>query len=145
MSFRGSHHTRMDEKGRMKMPADFKRVVDEKHGPRFYITSQDGERAEVYPLKVWEEIEEKLLTLGATSPVRKRFLDRTNFYGQEVEMDSQGRLLLPQVLREKAMLKDEVVVLGMTNFLQVANKPQFEDKLEPVSDFDAEVLARAGI
>ncbi len=129
----------------MKMPADFKRVVDEKHGPRFYITSQDGERAEIYPLKVWEEIEEKLLTLGATSPVRKRFLDRTNFYGQEVEMDTQGRLLLPQVLREKAMLKDEVVVLGMTNFLQVANKPQFEERLEPVSDFDAEVLARAGI
>lgn len=145
MSFRGSHQARMDEKGRLKMPADFKRVVDDLHGPRFYITSQDGERAEIYPLKVWEEIERKLLTLGSTSPVRRRFLDRSNFYGQEAEMDAQGRLLLPQVLREKAILKEEVVVLGMTDFIQVANKLQFEGKLEPVSDADAVELAKLGL
>ena len=130
MSFRGSHHTRIDEKGRLKMPADFKRLVDEANGSSFYITSRDGERAEIYPIKAWEAIEAKLELLGTAHPGRRKFLDVTNFYGQMAEMDSQGRLLLPQVLREAAGLTEEVVVLGQIAYLEVANKPRFVKKLE---------------
>ena len=41
--FRGNHPTRVDEKGRLKLPAEFKRRVDELYGPQFYITSKDGQ------------------------------------------------------------------------------------------------------
>ncbi len=144
MSFRGNHPTRIDEKGRLKMPADFKRVVDEEFGPRFYITSQDGQRAEIYPIKVWEAKEQKLLTLGSMSPVRKKLMDRFMFFGHETEMDAQGRLLLPQILRERAMLKDDVVVLGSTNFLEVANRAQFEAAMDaaPFTADELDVLAK---
>jgi MraZ protein len=52
--FRGNHPTRVDEKGRLKLPAEFKRLVDERYGTQFYITSKDGRRAEIYPLSEWQ-------------------------------------------------------------------------------------------
>ena len=58
--FRGNHPTRVDEKGRLKVPAEFKRVIDEKYGQQFYITSFDGKVAQVYPFEEWERIEQKL-------------------------------------------------------------------------------------
>jgi DNA-binding transcriptional regulator/RsmH inhibitor MraZ len=52
-AFRGGHLTQVDEKFRLKIPADFKRMIDEVYGPKFYVTSQDGVRAEIYPMKEW--------------------------------------------------------------------------------------------
>jgi MraZ protein len=145
--FRGNHPTRIDEKGRLKMPADFKRRVDEVYGPMFYITSKDGQRAEIYPLKEWEAIEAKLAQLGSMNTAKKKFLDATNYYGQMTEMDSQGRLLLPQVLREAAGLTEDVVVLGSQTFLEVANRPKFTAKLEaePMTEAEQAALAAIGI
>src|SRR5450631_1487489 len=109
--FRGNHPTRVDEKGRLKVPAEFKRVIDEKYGMQFYITSLDGKVAQVYPFEEWERIEQKLTALSNFNPTKKKLLDRTNYYGQQVEMDGQGRLLLPQLLRETGQIKGEVAVL----------------------------------
>ena len=94
--FRGNHPARVDEKGRLKIPADFKRRVDELYGPQFFITSKDGKRAELYPMKEWERIEDALAK-APSSAAKKKFLDVTNYYGQVVEMDAQGRLLIPQI------------------------------------------------
>ena len=49
--FRGNHPTRVDEKGRLKVPAEFKRVIDEKYAQRFYITSLDGKVAQIYDIE----------------------------------------------------------------------------------------------
>ncbi len=113
--FRGNHPTRVDEKGRLKVPAEFKRVIDEKYGQQFYITSFDGKVAQVYPFEEWERIEQKLAGLSTFNPTKKKFLDRTNYSGQEVEMDGQGRLLMPQLLREAAQIKGEVAVTGQSD------------------------------
>jgi MraZ protein len=117
--FRGNNPTRVDEKGRLKVPADFKRVIDEKYGQKFYITSMDGKVAQMYPFEEWEQIEAKPAALSNFNPSKKRFLTVTNYYGQVVEMDGQGRLLLPQLLRESAQLKGDVAVLGYLNHLEV--------------------------
>src|SRR5260370_30770407 len=94
--FRGNHPTRVDEKGRLKVPAEFKRVIDEKYSQQFYITSLDGKVAQVYPFEEWERIEQRLAGLSTFNPTKKKFLDRTNYYGQLVEMGAQGRLRMPQ-------------------------------------------------
>ena len=60
--FRGKFSTRMDEKGRLKMPADFKREIDRSYDAQFYITSRNGVVIELYPLKEWEAVEQKLLS-----------------------------------------------------------------------------------
>jgi MraZ protein len=128
--FRGNHPTRVDEKGRLKVPAEFKRVIDEKYGLQFYITSLDGKVAQVYPFEEWERIEQKLAGLSSFNPTKKKFLDRTNYYGQQVEMDGQGRLLLPQLLRESGQIKGEVAVLGNLTFLTVRNLELFKKEIE---------------
>ncbi len=119
--FRGNHPTRVDEKGRLKLPADFRAQLEggAEQKQMFYITSKDGERAELWPIKAWEGVEANLAKLPSTSPARKKFLDVTNYYGQMAEMDNQGRLLLPQILRDKAGLTAEVVVFGAQTYLEV--------------------------
>src|ERR1700726_4269707 len=129
--FRGNHPTRVDEKGRLKVPADFKRVIDEKYSSaQFYITSLDGKVAQLYPFEEWERIEQKLASLSTFNPTKKKFLSRVNFYGQEVEMDGQGRLLIPQLLREAAHIKGEVAVTGNLTHLVVRNLDSYRRKIQ---------------
>ena len=128
--FRGNHPTRVDEKGRLKVPAEFKRVIDEKYGQQFYITSMDGKVAQVYPFEEWERIEQKLAGLSTFNPTKRKFLDRTNYWGQQVEIDGQGRLLMPQLLREAAGLKGEVAVTGMLTHLEVRNLEAYRREIE---------------
>ena len=128
--FRGNHPTRVDDKGRLKFPAEFKRVLDEKYGQQFYITSLDGKSAQVYPFEEWERIEQKLASLSTFNPTKKKFLDRVNYYGQTVEMDGQGRLLIPQLLRDSAQIKGEVAVLGNLTYLVVRNLETFRKEIE---------------
>ncbi|SNS90495.1 MraZ protein [Granulicella rosea] len=145
--FRGNHPTRVDDKGRLKLPAAFKSRVDELYGPQFYITSKDGKRAEIYPLKEWEYIEEKLAKIPSMNPAKKKFLDVTNYYGQMVEMDNQGRLLLPQLLRESAAITAEVVVFGAQTYLEVVNHASIKAELEaaPLSEADSIALSEFGL
>jgi MraZ protein len=144
--FRGSCPTRVDEKGRLKVPADYKRLVDDS-GKEFYITSTDGKRAQIYPLKEWEKKEEQLLLVPSSNPAAKKYLDATSYWGQVVEADSQGRLLLPQTLREAAKLTAEVVVLGKMKILEVVNHDEFKGALDanPLTDADLDALAALGI
>ena len=128
--FRGNHPTRVDEKGRLKVPAEFKRVIDEKYAQKFYITSVDGNIAQVYPFEEWERIEQKLAALSTYNPTRKKFLNRTNYYGQVVEMDGQGRLLVPQILRESAQIRGEVAVLGNLTYLEVRNLEALDKEMK---------------
>ena len=128
--FRGNHPTRVDDKGRLKVPAEFKRVIDEKYGQQFYITSLDGKSAQVYPFEEWERIEQKLASLSTFNPTKRKFLDRTNYWGQQVEIDGQGRLLMPQLLREAAGLKGEVAVTGMLTYLEVRNLEGYRREIE---------------
>ncbi len=143
--FRGNHPTRVDEKGRLKLPAEFKRRIDEVYGPQFYITSKDGERAEIYPLKEWEAIESRLAAVPNMNPAKKKFLDVTNYYGQMAEMDQQGRVLLPQILRDSAKVTGDVVVLGVQTFLEVANRESFEAKVKGLTAEDQAALADLGL
>ena len=138
--FRGNHPTRVDEKGRLKVPADFRSQLEGEAEAKqvFYITSKDGERAELWPIRAWEEIEAKLATLPSTNPSRRKFLDVTNYYGAMAEMDGQGRLLLPQILRDKASLNGDVVVYGAQKCLEVMNRPTIEAQEQKIS---ADVMA----
>jgi MraZ protein len=145
--FRGNHPTRVDEKGRLKVPAEFKRVIDEKYAQRFYITSLDGKVAQIYPFEEWERIEQKLAQLSTFNPTKKKFLNRVNYYGQVVEMDGQGRLLIPQLLRESAQVRGEVAVLGNLTYLEVRNLEAFgkEIKEQAFTDEDIKTLDDLGI
>jgi MraZ protein len=145
--FRGNHPTRIDEKGRLKVPAEFKRHIDEKYGDKFYITSRDGRSAEVHPLEEWEKIEQKIAQMPSSSPAKKKLMNLVSYYGQVSEIDQQGRLLVPQILREKANLIGDVVVFGKLTFLDVMNREAFNQEIDanPLTDADGETLAAYGL
>ncbi len=145
--FRGNHPTRVDEKGRLKVPAEFKRVIDEKYNTQFYITSLDGDVAQIYPFEEWERIEQKLAGLSTFNPTKKKFLSKVNYWGQVVEMDGQGRLLIPQLLRESAQIKGEVAVSGYQTYLEVRNIEAYQKKVreEKFTPDDEKTLDELGI
>jgi MraZ protein len=146
--FRGSHITRVDEKGRLKLPAEFKRQIDAEYGADpFYITSRDGKTAEIFPMREWEQYEKKLAAMPSSHPAKQKLLMRFNYFGQETELDGQGRLLLPQVLREKANLIAEVVVHGSEVHLKVSNHEQYERDLasNPITPEDQIEISKYGL
>jgi MraZ protein len=145
---RGNHPARIDDKGRVKVPNGFRQIVESEYGPELFVTSVTGEYVRLYPMLVWLEIERKLAAVPGTSPAKQRFLDRVNFFGQLVAMDKQGRVLIPQILRESATMSGEVSVLGLQNHLAVWNQRRLTERLfeqEPFTEEDGRALAEFGI
>ena len=130
----------------MKIPAAFLEALRE-YGNKFYVTSENGDYVRVYPMKIWNEIEEKLARLSSHNRTKQKFLTRTNYFGQVVELDGQGRLLVPSVLRESAQMRGDVDVLGNLNYLQIWNHTRFLDNMNssPITDEDEKVLDELGI
>ena len=144
---RGSTPARIDDKGRLKVPNAFRRLVEQKHGRELFLTSVTGEYVRIYPMPVWLEIEEKLAAMPSTHPSRQRFLDRINYFGSDGELDMQGRVIIPPRLREAATMNGEVDVLGQVNYLEVWNHDRLMAKMQrdPFTDDDARALSEFGI
>jgi MraZ protein len=124
--FRGNHPATVDNKGRLKLPAAFKQQLDADGVAEFYITSTDGQSAEIWPLPAWIKREEQLAESSTLDDAVQKYLNLTSYFGQQVEADAQGRVLLPQILRGKAELSGEVAVFGKMNYLEVVNQARFE-------------------
>ncbi len=131
--FRGNHPAKVDEKGRLKLPAAFKQLLDAQNVTQFYITCVDGKSAEIWPLPEWEKQEALLAESSTMDDAVEKYLNLTSYYGQQVEMDNQARVLLPQILRGTAKLDAEVAVMGKMNYLEVHNLALFEEHL-PAKD-----------
>lgn len=130
---RGNYTVKMDEKGRIKLPAAYRRFIEENYGTEFYVTSVTGESARLYPMKEWLIVEEKLQVKGPEDESVRKFLDRTNYFGQTLEMDPQGRILIHPLLRQKAQLSGDVAVMGYLKYLEVWELVRFEERLEKES------------
>ncbi len=145
--FRGHEQARIDDKGRLKVPNVFRSFLETKYGRELFLTSLTGEYVRLYPMPVWLGIEEKLGRMPSTHPSRLRFLDRVNFFGQVVELDTQGRVLIPARLRETAAIAGDVDVLGQYNYLDVWNHDRLQTKLlrDPYTDDDAKALSEFGV
>lgn len=144
---RGNFTATIDDKGRLKIPAAFRSVIEKEHGSRLFVTSVTGDSVRIYPMPVWESLEARLARMPSTHPVRKRFFDRVNYFGQPAEFDAQGRVLIHARLREAAGMNGAVDVLGQYDFLEVWNHDRLLAKLqrEPFTDEDARALAEYGI
>jgi MraZ protein len=143
---RGNYPATVDEKGRVKIPADFLEQL-RKSGKRFYVTSASGDHVRIYPMKEWERIEDMLAKKSSYDAAKRKFLERTNYYGQVVEVDAQGRLLIPPLLRESAEMKGEVDVQGALRHLEVWNHLRFVERMKsnPITAEDEKAFGELGI
>lgn len=144
---RGSFTARIDDKGRLKLPASFKTKVEEKYGTSLFVTSVDGESVLVYPMPVWEALETRLQKIPGADPVRADYLLRVNFYGQPTEFDGQGRVVIQSRLRDSAAMVGDVSVVGRVDYLELWNFDRLKAKLDqkPFTDEHARVLAQYGV
>jgi len=143
----GHSPAKIDEKGRLKVPASFRKIIEERYGADCFITSMDGERALVYPLAVWFEFQSRLAKVPTASLAKAKLLERVNYFGQVATLDAQGRLLVPQVLRDVAGISDDVVVLGSQDHLIVWNEQRMQKRLadQPLTAEDMKELELHGV
>ena len=143
---RGSALAKVDEKGRLKLPASFRAALVPRFGQEFFVTSLRGDCARIYPLEVFADYETRVLTTSSVRPLVTRLKNALNYFGQAAVMDAQGRILIHPLLREKARLDGEVTVIGQQNYLEVWNRGEFESRLlaQPLQDEELEQLAQLG-
>jgi MraZ protein len=145
--FRGSSPAKIDDKGRLKIPTDFRRYIEERYGPELFVTSIEGDSALLYPLPVWEEIENRLAGMPSTDRVKAKYLERASYFGQQSRLDTQGRLLIPPILRESAGMSGDVVVSAHLDHLRVWNRERIARRLDeqPFTEEDFRTLSERGI
>ena len=139
-NLRGSTLATVDEQGRLKIPTMFKDILVNKYGYEFFVTSLTGENVFVNPLSVWEAHEERLLKTASLNSPRNKYLDRVNYYGMEVTMDKQGRILIPATLRDSAAIRGELRVLGKIDRLDIWNEQRFAKLISEQGLMDEELM-----
>ena len=143
---RGNAIAKTDGKGRIKVPATFRAVIEPKYGNEFFVTSLRGESARIYPMEVYADLESRLLDASTVQPLVTKLRNSLNYFGQRAVMDPQSRILIHPLLREATRIDGEVAVLGHQNYLEVWNRAAFEEMLrnDPLSADDLTELAALG-
>ena len=139
--FTGEYNHTIDPKGRLIVPARFR----EELGEVFWITNGNDGCLNIYPEKAWEAFLEKLQLLTNTEKKRKivrSFVSKAN----NVELDKQGRILIPTALRGYAGLEKDVVLAGAIDKIEVWDKKRWDEEAD-TDDIDAitESLAELGL
>jgi len=118
--FRGVQHINMDAKGRLAMPARQREpLLSHCQGQIVVTIDTQSKCLAIYPLPEWERIEQDIQGLPALKPAVKRFQRLMLGYATDLELDGNGRLLLPQSLREYAQLEKKLVLVGQGNKLEL--------------------------
>ncbi len=130
MHFRGINNIAVDTKGRMAMPARYRERLLEGCGGRLVVTVDRDHCLLVYPLPEWEIIESKLIELPSLNK-QARLLQRLLIgHATELEMDAQGRILLPAMLRDFAGLKKKAVLIGQGKKLEIWDEDTWSENQE---------------
>jgi MraZ protein len=143
---RGNALAKVDGKGRLKLPAIFRSVIEPKYGNEFFVTSLRGESTRIYPMDVYARFEERLLQSSSVQPLVTKLRNALNYFGQRAVMDAQGRILIHPLLRDKTRLDGEVAVLGQQDYLEVWNRKDVEESLlnNPLTEDELVELANLG-
>jgi MraZ protein len=145
---RGFHQARVDEKGRCKLPAIVQQYLAAQGVKKVFITSLDLTTARLYPISVWEQNEKMLAEPGPAATQAKAISFMAKHYGADSELDAQGRVLVPQVLRRKLQMEDQQVWVGFDKgAFEMYSDPSYQAKLleyEAAAAGALEELQKAG-
>lgn len=138
MSFTGEFRHTVDVKGRLIVPS---RMRDELSGDRVVLTRWLEDCIAIWSADGWAEMEARLRALGSSSPRARRFVRWVASSAHIDEVDKQGRITVPQRLREKAALKRDVVVIGALNHGEIWSPERWEQHNEVTDEQQLAELA----
>lgn len=143
-SFRGEFHLKVDGKGRVSIPADFRRVLELSdpnwspgQRPNFVIVFGDEQRhfLECFTMKAIAEVEAKIARIPRGTPRRRKLERCISSLSQKCEVDNEGRIVLAQRLRDKLGLETEVLFAATLDTFQIWKKETYLAELDaPLED-----------
>jgi MraZ protein len=130
--FRGINAVNLDSKGRMAIPTKFRDELQSSiDGPSLVVTiDTDSLCLLLYPLKQWELIEEKLQALPSFNPEARRIQRLLIGHASDLEIDSNGRILLPALLRDYARLEKKMMLIGQGKKFEIWDEAQWVHERE---------------
>jgi MraZ protein len=142
MMFMGEYNHTIDAKGRLIVPSKFREAL----GDTFVVTKGLDGCLFVYDNEEWQAFEEKLRSLPITNKEARQFARFFLAGAAEVEVDKQGRILVPNILREFAQISKDVVLIGVASRIEIWSKERFEG-MASFEDMDeiAEHMAQLGL
>jgi MraZ protein len=139
---RGMHSGRVDDKGRIKLASVFQQYLEAQPEKKLFVTSLDGRIAKIYPIAVWRE-NEKLLQDYRGNPQSARIVSfNANRFGADADMDSQGRVLLPQRMRQTLGIEDSTVyVMAKNGSIEIYTEAMYQAWEQMASDGAEQAVA----
>lgn len=135
--FRGATPIALDGKGRLAIPTKYRDMLMQRCGGRLVLTLDPSACLLLYPFPEWEPIEQKLNALPSFDPISRQMQRLLVGSATDLEMDSAGRILLPALLRERARLERDVVMIGQGNKFEIWNAAAWQAQCDAVADLPA--------
>lgn len=130
MIFRGPNPLTMDAKGRIAIPTRYRQAIQDEYHGQLVVTIDFSGCLLLYPELNWAEVEEKLRGLPSTHKASRRLQRLMIGHATELEMDNQGRILLPSVLRDFAGLERQIMLAGQGNKFEIWSESAWNGLLE---------------
>lgn len=140
MSFMGTYQNNVDPKGRVSIPVKYREAL----GERFYVTKGFDRCIDIHTVASWEKLAGKLHKLSVTKRDMRDFVRFIFGNATEVELDKQGRILLPSLLRETVGIVKEVVVMGVGDKIEIWDKATWEKHQQELSQHIADISENVG-
>jgi len=140
-AFSGKYYYTIDPKGRVIIPSPFREIIFTNYSTKLYITNDVFDKClHVYPQEEWSRLEEKVRLLPKSQDEVKFFMRRVIASAQEVELDKQGRILVPAAHREDAVLNNDIVIVGQIDKIELWDRKEWDAVNDP-SRVDKKVVA----
>jgi MraZ protein len=127
--FKGQFTYSIDAKSRISIPAKLRKHISPDANESIVMTKGLSKCIDLYPLNEWQLIEDRLLQLNQFQPDDLRFIRMFVQYATEDKMDSQSRILVPQLLIDYAQIEKEVLIIGALRKIEVWNPKVYEEYL----------------
>ncbi|NLI32569.1 MAG: division/cell wall cluster transcriptional repressor MraZ [Deltaproteobacteria bacterium] len=140
--FRGQAISKLDGKGRLRIPVKFREVLQQHYSDALMITIL-GNCLVAYPPEVWEErIERKVENFSPVDPQQRAFMRYFVSSAEECEFDNQGRILIPPLLRERAGLTQEVLLAGVLSSFEIWDRLAWDVQLKKASEQHEQMMEK---
>ena len=131
-SFSGKYYYSIDPKGRIIVPAPFREIISSNYSTKLYVTNAPFDKClYIYPMEEWSKHLEKIRTKPRSDEAIRYYLRRVIASAVEIEIDKQGRILIPASLREDAALNSNVVLAGQIEKIELWDRGEWDASFAP--------------